>query len=86
MLILIGNIDKNDIAREILSLKKREFLVRNIHENRPKITQIYSISDSNASLFSYLLASAKVRFYGKDYDTTKDFIFALNLSDDDEII
>lgn len=52
----------------------------------PKITQIYSISDPNAPLFPYLLASAKVRFYGKDYDTTKDFIFALNLSDDDEII
>ena len=27
-----------------------------------------------------------MQFYGKDYDTTKDFIFALNLSDDDEII
>ena len=141
----IGNIDKNDIAREILSLKKREFLVRNIHENglikitsrhtlnflagplltnqisnlmakkrqissenqthsstnldnqnknfnqispvlSPKITQIYSISDPNAPLFPYLLASAKMRFYGKDYDTTKDFIFELNLSDNDEII
>ena len=86
MLILIGNIDKNDIAREILNLKKREFLARNIHENGPKITQIYSISDPNAPLFPYLLASAKVQFYGKDYDTTKDFIFALNLSDNDEII
>ena len=141
----IGNIDKNDIAREILSLKKREFLVRNIHENgltkitsrhtlnflagplvsnqisnlmakkrqisnenqtrsstnldnqnknfnqispvlSPKITQIYSISDPNAPLFPHLLASAKVRFYGKDYDITKDFVFVLNLSDDDEII
>lgn len=52
----------------------------------PKITQIYSISDPNAPLFPHLLASAKVRFYGKDYDITKDFVFVLNLSDDDEII
>ena len=41
----IGNVDKNDIAREILSLKKREFLVRNIHENGlTKITSRHTLN------------------------------------------